>query len=419
MDNFQILIEFISDLIKKSEPEAIIPVGGTDLQLSFKEINSIKSEISTFNQNNSNLLKYTIENGNKVNIKISNNSQRIFYQKEHFYSCFNIEDLKFNFCVFDNFNNHYIYLHQTEEIYKNNDLLESNNFIRNSITYKLLLDYLRDASKEDSFSIFDDLIHNKIISIIPSRGKFEIGYSQFIPDLPDNINLAEYLSIITMKFEKSEFIPFFKNEFYDSLKSFPVYERFFNFILNIENILNNSNNNYEIYLSNFSVKNLLNEIRAEQTKYFTSIREILNKIYTYSISVPISISATLIGMLNINDQHPFILLILTLSFIIFAIVSIYYQYYLFKDIKNLEKDLSDDRINIINKSSLTKEQIEKGINNISDKLDSTKFLIKLIISAIVLFTLLIICTFFYLLKCCLFNNLLLLIFTIIIKLLNN
>ena len=123
-------------------------------------------------------------------------------------------------------------------------------------------------------------------------------------------------------------------------------------ILNLEIILSNSKNNYEIYLSNFSVDKLLDKLKIEQSKYFSTLREILNKIFTYSITVPISISATLLGMININSKDPFLMFIIVLSFSIFAFVSIYYQYYLYTDIKQLEIDFEKESDIIIRESKL-------------------------------------------------------------------
>jgi hypothetical protein len=366
------------------------------LEVTFDDIEYINTLIQNFNKENNDLFKFKHNSNKSIWITINNNYQRIFFKKDHLLKALRFDNLNYNFCFIEDKEKFYIYFHDKQEIYFNKNLITLNNIVTNSINYLRLKELLKIDLNPDNFCTFNDFAGNKIIILVPNKGKLEIGYSNSIPDIPNNINLKEYYNLIVKFFEKQEFIPFFKNEVYDTIKSNNPSERFFALIINIHLIFENAKEYYELYLSGFSVSELINKLREDQLKYFSAFREIINKIFSYSFSVPISITATLIGMLNVKNNDPFILLVIALSFIMFTIISIYYQCYLFNDIKLLEKDIENDK-SIINKKLIKpKAYIDNEFDKVYRKISSIKYLIIFILSILVLFVFIIIFVAIYL-----------------------
>ena len=396
MDNFKSKIKFLIDLIKKSEEPPIIN-SQSELQLTFDYIDLIISEINAFNDNLD--VKFIIrkESNNKININITNNKFKVFYKKDNFFKTFNLSNIQNNFGVIVEDNSFFLYNSQDNVVFDCNGFANYSNFITNSICYLNFRNTLRDDKRKDPFCIYNDSVHFNIVSILPEKGKFEIGYSDYIPDIPDNINFYDCYIKFDLDIGKKGFMPFFKREVYDNLKQIEQKERLYNLVLNLALILENSENNFDIYLNEYSVKNLLDELRSEKEKYYSMIRDIINKIYSYSISVPLSITAVLLGMINLKERDPFYIILILVSFLIFSAISIYYQFYLLNDLKLLRKDFKDDKDYLKENSLYDKIKIGNIISSIEKKLNNAELIIKIIIAIVSLMTILVLTTSIYIL----------------------
>lgn len=394
MDNkLNTLIDFIISLIKKSTQKPQIIGSGLYLSLFFNNIEEIKGLINQSKQG----FKYNINGQNGIDIAIDTNP-KIYYGFDYFKNYFNIDDSNENFSIIFEDNNYLTY-DNTIEIEKDKIFINNSDsefyrgIITNYIYYFKILRYLSDEQNSDLFCSFHDIVNNKIIIILPENGKFEIGYKYNLSKNEIRVDLKKYYDLITN--EKREFSPFFKKSVYDSLKTFEMVDRFEHLIININTIYENAKDNYDLFLSGISVQSFIDELREEQLKYFSAFREILNKIFTYSISIPVSITAVVLGIINVPKKNPWVLAIITLSFLLFNILSIYYQRYLKKDILILWNDIRDDYKKFLKIEKFKKDITKKGFKKLLQKIKMIINLINIIIISLILFTIIIIIIFIY------------------------
>ncbi len=79
----------------------------------------------------------------------------------------------------------------------------------------------------------------------------------------------------------------------------------------------------------------------EKEKYFLSIREIINKIFSQAVGIPISISATVFASYKVSDDN-LMLLIVLLTFFIYVVFYIKIQLIYRADIGELKNDFTKD-----------------------------------------------------------------------------
>ncbi|MEI6091442.1 MAG: hypothetical protein WCR42_13390 [bacterium] len=393
------LIDFVISLIKKSIQPPEITGGGIYLSLVFNNIEEITELINQFINQQAQGFYYNLNGQNGIDIVINKNP-KIYYGLDYFKKHFSFENIYDNFSIIFEDNNYLIYDNTIEvekdKIFINHDDLKPfYEIITNYIYYFKILRYLSEEESSDLFCSFHDIINNKLIIILPENGKFEIGYKYNLSQIEIRVDLKKYYDLITN--ENREFSPFFKKSVYDSLKTFEMADRFEHLIININTIYENAKNNYDLFLSGISVQSFIDELREEQLKYFSAFREVLNKIFTYSISIPVSITATVLGIINVPKKNPLILSIIIISFLLFTSLSIYYQCYLKKDILILWNDIKLDYKRFIQLEIFKKDYTRKGFKILLRKIQMIINLINIIIICLILFAAIIIIIFIYVL----------------------
>ncbi|WP_291072639.1 hypothetical protein [Empedobacter sp. UBA5987] len=151
------------------------------------------------------------------------------------------------------------------------------------------------------------------------------------------------------------------------------------FIEKSDELYENTIRDYELFSKKFEFDKFKDNLYKEKDKYFLSLREIINKIYTQAVSIPILISASTIASYKLPNEF----FINSLILIIFIAYSIFYNnilLYYKNDLKNLKKDFKRDFKIIEMKSGLEKNIILKEKKIIKNKINfSLNFITKYLI----------------------------------------
>ena len=153
-------------------------------------------------------------------------------------------------------------------------------------------------------------------------------------------------------------------------------------MLNLKTILTATDQDYELVLKKFSFKEFRSELLKQKEEYFASIRDLISKIFTQSISLPISISISAFATYEVSN--PFILMLILIAFLVYSSLYVFYQWSLLKDLKEIEIDFESDFKIIEEKSGFSSELVEgekgKVKNRISTAFATIYFMIFVIVS---------------------------------------
>ncbi|GAB3835901.1 hypothetical protein [Hymenobacter jeollabukensis] len=237
--------------------------------------------------------------------------------------------------------------------------------------------------KKELINICDynnDIVHEMVFHT-STKGVFKLPYPVILPFIDDNIDHSIIIKSVISKLRDKNFQLFFKNQLSDFIQK--THEKHFhNLIIGLNIIEKDSDKEFELYIKNFSWETFRSKLYSEKDKYFASIREILGKITTQLVAVPISISATVFATYKIKDSY--IILLIGIAFTIYAMFAIHIQTIYYRDIKEIKHDFERDFKNIADKSGLDLSIINNERDKISRRINNTITLIYLFTGTITL-----------------------------------
>lgn len=222
------------------------------------------------------------------------------------------------------------------------DFLEqTNHFFDNAIVYSNFINFFIEKSRDENnkFQFVDSFdTNNRKLFFTSSKdpGKLVIGYPLELVELDDKINYSIILKRLKDSFDpSSKNLPIFiKNEIFRFFEDRFDLNGFVKLFKDLNKVLDNAEKNYQIYLHDLSLDKIKSDYKEYKQKYFASQNDILNKITTQVIALPISIAASAYSLYNLKGEvfPTMIVLFGLLSYIIYVtfIVGIY-----FSDIDNL------------------------------------------------------------------------------------
>lgn len=281
-----------------------------------------------------------------------------YFESEFVDSYFVILDVDGSYCA---------YMEDSTD-FSENSSPKFKTYCNNLIFYYKLYNYL----KSEDFSDHHNSANNEIVIYTSTNGIFKIFYD-VVPVLSqEDVSLSirellKYISLIELK-------SYFKNAFYiisNKKNSIAIAA----IIDNASDIIEIAKRDYELVSKEFSFEKFKDSVLKEKEKYFSNIREILNKIFSQAIGIPISISATAFATYKLSDDF-FILLIVLLSFIIYVIFYIRIQFIYRSDIEEIKSDFKRDFESISMLSGLSqdiidieKTKVERRIKNSFSTID--------------------------------------------------
>lgn len=239
-----------------------------------------------------------------------------------------------------------LYKYEKIETFRNFELTNANHLFTNTLSYFRLLNFLKSQEhKEDRHFYFVDYFNTDhrriIITSLKKEGKLTIGYPDAIPDFDINKRLDIKITHFIESFEQKQLPKFLKAELFNVLPSFKKEDRLVAFIDNLEFIQEKAEQNFEIYLSDLTLDAFKNQFLEFRLKYFNQLRDLLSKITTQILALPLSISASAFATYKSIDS---ILLcsIIVIAFTLFSIYSIFMLKAHRDDVKEINKLFEND-----------------------------------------------------------------------------
>lgn len=254
-------------------------------------------------------------------------------------------------------------------IYDKTNKKSKNYFIPNQIAYNQFLELLKSNVFADDYNN----VSRQLLLYSLDKGIYKINIPILAPQLDDSENFQEQVNLFSIKYNSPDFILHFKNQLY-SLPVIAEDKRMQYIISVLSELTHNANMEYLLFSKKFSFKKLRTELRQEKESYFKSLTEVLSKITTQIITVPISISAALLA--SYKGEGWLQVLILTVFWgYTFFVLKIHRLY--LNDVCDLEASLEND-FEIINRDSgYNQDEVSKEKQSVQTRINSIKGIIYL------------------------------------------
>lgn len=233
------------------------------------------------------------------------------------------------------------HLYFENEITYYEDSPVNNNLIKNGKAVKDAKNLFKDLSNKEKYDIeiVDNYsISNSVITFISVKDKSKINL-EINPTGTLNLDITVDYSkkinqfIDDIKKENKQFFVFFKNSIISNL-IYDEKEKFKLFFDRFDKIIYEAKLNYNVFIHELSLDKIKTDYKEYKQKYFASQNDILSKISTQVLALPISIAASAFSLFNLKGElfPTLIVLFGLISYITYVtfIVRIY-----FNDINNL------------------------------------------------------------------------------------
>lgn len=165
-----------------------------------------------------------------------------------------------------------------------------------------------------------------------------------------------------------------------------------------DELLSITKRDYELAARKFDFETFKKSLYKEKERYFTNVREIINKIFAQVIAIPISIGATVFSTYKVSDDKVMLLLVL-FTFLIYTYLYVRIQLIYNSDLKEIEKDFGRDFTIIRNGSGIPLADIELEEEKVKSKINSSLNVIKSVISIVITLTVIVTVYILYELFC--------------------
>lgn len=308
-----------------------------------------------------------------------------FDKLEQYFDC---GHLKKSFCVFDNTGN-YCYHDPLKLTYFWNDKVDEN--------FKLTCTNLFSYYKFYSYLISEDFAdhHNdantEIVIYSSANGIFRITYDT-LPQNDFNFDISAFVEELISISTPVQIRSFFKNALF-TFSNGKGYIAISEIIKEANQIVDTTKRDFELASKEFNFDRFRDALIKEKEKYFNSIREIINKIFSQAIGIPISISASVFATYKV-DNDSFMLFIVLLAFALYVAFYIKFQFIYKNELIDLNTDFERDFEIIKYKSGLPIESIKFEKEKIEKKIQKSILMINWLIGLVIAMGFLV---FFYIL----------------------
>jgi hypothetical protein len=357
-------IALLSEMAHKSIEPASINLGFLCVKLSANIVNEFESRLKEqeieFDKTGISNFEIKLEYiGDKIHFSIdedvflqdSNSEESLFTEKKIVILCY-----EESFLFYD---------YTTNKIHIGSNQVGTNFLVGNTKSY---IEF-RKILCGDEFADYYNSLNNQIVFYTGAKGVLKLSYPKIPIKLNSSIDYSKIIKNLTEQLKSKDYSIHFKNALFGIEKNNGV-SQIKAFFDNIVILVQEADNNYQLQLKNFSFDKLSNDLKKEKEKYFTSLREILNKIFSQIIGVPISIAASTFASYKVENK--FILCLILLAFSIYVFFAIYLQTIYKKDVKEIEKDFEKDFGKILEKSGLPQKDIIDEKDKIARRIKNIK-----------------------------------------------
>jgi hypothetical protein len=382
------IVKLLSELLRKSSNHRFD--GGESVMFSFNG-NKHEIEESLLHLN----IRFDAVGTSDISINLRQFSS-LFYDRDHFLrESTNQSVFTSNVGIlFYTPDTYLFYESTTGSSYINSDIDTADNFIENTRYY------LRFYSLFDTLGIseYDSSTNHEFILVDPEKGKFLLGYPVIPPSFQAGINLKDKYAKFEKMNDRQEFRLLFKRQIIESLARFDHDQKLPKLVENIETIIRDTENNYEVFLRKFNFDELKKNFRKERDEYFEQVRDIVERLLSKVVSIPISVSAAAITIYNLKDDPNYlVIVIVSLAYVAYSIFTSFLLRLLHLDSLEINRDLNNDLQIIAKSSNIPPDILEKESSKVYKKiyiLNNTIATLQILLCATSLAVLIVSFTFF-------------------------
>ncbi len=348
-----------------------------------------KNQVSFENLCKTNSLE-TERQGEKILLKIKsflNGIDLISFSELETY--FEYDFITKDFVILSNTGEYYYY--QAEKKSVEASTSASADFLtkcKNIFSYYILYDFL----KSEDFSDHHNDANSEIVIYSSSKGIFRIIYDS-LPIIEDSKDIAAKITKLISRVEPVQIRSFFKNALFTFSNGKGIIS--INEIINkTDELIDTAERDFELASKQFDFDKFRDSLHKEKEKYFNSIRDIINKIFSQAIGIPISITATVFATYKVNDDNVMLSIVLS-AFLLYVCFYIKIQLVYKADIKELKNDFLNDFEIIKSKSGLPEKDINSEKSEVDRKLNSSLSMINWLIGTVIGLGLLVACYILY------------------------
>lgn len=253
-------------------------------------------------------------------------------------------------------------------------------FISNILAYKKFLILLKNGKLTD----YESVTENKLLFISSNFGINKISYdtSNYLT-LDESKDFFKDVEKFNNCLQKDDvFVGYLKNEVIKIIQNIDYKHQIDYILKNLNFIIDNTEKEFNIYLKKFSFDELRKNLITEKDAFFSNIRDLVGKIFTQIIAIPISITAFYISLQNINRIN--FVYVFTAFYILITLFALTIQISYFFDNKYIQFDF---------KKAFKKIEAESGLDHTIIKNEKDKIHYKIIFNYVLLILLVLITIF--------------------------
>lgn len=247
---------------------------------------------------------------------------------------------------------------------------------------------LQELMIEKEIISYRDNANKKYIFLSENIGKVEVGYKNKLLEFFDGMYaFPDLYNKIKDKFQESEYLSFFRDNFIKIAKDIPnIDDRFYKTLINIPNIMDNANREFELYKNKFSFEQFHSDLKQEKEKYIKNIQENLSEFLSKVNALPVQFGVYI--LLVFRFQNEIIPLIATVVLIIsWSSFSFFSLSTMRKTVDFIERKFNIAFDKISEESGIDKAVLTQDRQEVSDKISDIKKMICWYKSIVVVFSL--------------------------------
>jgi len=320
----------------------------------------------------------TEKQGDRLLVKVKsylNNIQLVCYEEVEKY--FENDILDNEFAIIGN-NGNYCY-HSTNNNEFNWNVSVNPEFVqgcKNLFAYYKLYNFLIS----EDFADHHNDANTEIVIYSSAKGIFRIVYNS-VPEIEKTNDITNDISTLIDVAEPVQIRSFIKNALFTFSNGKGIIS-INDIIKKSQEIAETAKRDFELASKQFDFEKFKDSLFKEKENYFNSIREIVNKIFSQAIGIPISISATVFATYEVKDDT-IMLLIVLLAFFLYVCFYIKIQLVYKSDISELNQSFIRDFEIIKTKSGLPESSINNEKNKIDRKICNSLLMINWLIGVVI------------------------------------
>lgn len=327
--------------------------------------NDAKKEIETYLLDND--IRHDVLGDSEISISLRQ-FPGIFYDCDHFLRE-SVDETIFTSDIgilFYNLSDYLFYEASTGKSYINSDISTGNNFVKNTYNYLKFFNYFEALGVSE----YNSSTNHEFIIVDPEKGKFLLGYPVIPPHFPDNILIEGKFKKLENANDTQEFRLLLKRHIIDATSRIEHDQKFPKLVENIDSVLRDTENSYEMFLRKFDFEELKKNFRKERDEYFENVRGIVDRLLGKVVSIPISVSAAVITIYNLKDDpNLLIIAIVSIAYIVYSIFTSFLLRLLHIDSYEVKQDLNNDLLVISRSSNIPNDILKKESSKVYKKID--------------------------------------------------